>query len=101
MITATPKNPEEKQFKLTGILPIGISEENDNHLFKCNQTIVFNGEGYSPSYYNKALNDCFKISNSNSHLEELDKFEESFPVSSTRRYDRFSIMEDSSLYMVK
>ena len=101
MITATPKNPEEKQFKLTGILPIGISEENDNHLFKCNQTIVFNGEGYSPSYYNKALNDCFKISNSNSHLEELDKFEESFPVSSTRRYDRFSIMEDSFLYMVK
>jgi hypothetical protein len=98
MITATPKKPKEKQFKLTGILPIGISEENDNHLFKYDKTIIFNGEGYSPSYCDKALDDYFKISNNNSHYEELEKFEQSSPI---RRYNRFSILEDSSLYMVK
>lgn len=101
MITATPKKPKEKQFKLTGILPIGISEENDNHLFKYDTTIIFNGEGYSPSYCDKALDDYFKISNTDSHYEELDRFKQSFPIGSTRRYNRFSMLEDSSLYMVK
>lgn len=101
MITATPKKPKEKQFKLTGILPIGISEENDNHLFKYDTTIIFNGEGYSPSYCDKALDDYFKISNTDSHYEELDRFKQSFPIRSTRRYNRFSMLEDSSLYMVK
>ena len=101
MITATPKKPKEKQFKLTGILPIGISEENDNHLFKYDTTIIFNGEGYSPSYCDKALDDYFKISNTDSHYEELDRFEQSFTIGSTRRYNRFSMLEDSSLYMVK
>lgn len=101
MITATPKKPKEKQFKLTGILPIGISEENDNHLFKYDTTIIFNGEGYNPSYCDKALDDYFKISNTDSHYEELDRFKQSFPIGSTRRYNRFSMLEDSSLYMVK
>ena len=101
LITAIPINPQEKQFKLTYVLPIGISEQSSVHLYNYNSAIVFNGQGYSPSYSDKSLNDFLTILDENKRQQEFSEFEQEFNIGTIIDKREFSLLNTSSLYIIR
>ena len=102
IITATPKNPKEKQFKLASILPIGIAQRSADYLYDYNSSIVFNGEGYSPSYSDASLETYLSVNPTvQQEREQWKKNYSQFELFDEVDKVEFSLLEDSDLYLIR